>query len=84
MIFYRANFETFLCFINRISDKHAPIKTVKIRENKVISKKWITRAIKTSAKKTDKLYKQMKKSTTKNKKISKLSSMGHIENTEIK
>ena len=31
-------FETILHFINRILDKHAPIKTVKKRENKIISK----------------------------------------------
>ena len=35
-------FETFLCFINKTLDKHAPIKTVKKRENKTISKLWIT------------------------------------------
>ena len=40
-------FETFLRFINKTLDKHAPIKTVKKRENKTISKPWITRGIKT-------------------------------------
>ena len=49
-----ANNETFLCFINKTLDKHAPIKTVKKRENKIISKPWITRGIKTSTTKRDK------------------------------
>ena len=39
-------FETFLRFINKTLDKHAPIKTVKKRENKIISKPLITRALK--------------------------------------
>ena len=42
------SFETFLCFINRTLDNHAPVKTVKKRENKIISKSWITRDIKIS------------------------------------
>ena len=33
-------FETFLCFISKTLDKHAPIKTVKKRQNKIISKLW--------------------------------------------
>ena len=41
-----ANNETFLCFINKTLDKHAPIKTVKKRENKIIPKPLITRALK--------------------------------------
>ena len=58
-------FETFLHFINKTLDKHAPIKTVKKRENKTISKPWITRGIKTSIKKRDKLYKQTIKAKNK-------------------
>ena len=41
-------------FINRILDKGATIKTMKKRENKIISKPWITRGIKTFMKKTNK------------------------------
>ena len=40
------SFETFLHIINRNLDKYAPVKTVKKRENKIISKSWITRDIK--------------------------------------
>ena len=65
------SFEIFLHFINRILDKHAPIKTVKKRENKIISKPWITRGIKISMKKRDKLYKQMLKVKNKQQKLIK-------------
>ena len=41
-------------FINRILDKGATIKTMKKRENKIISKPWITRGIKIFMKKTNK------------------------------
>ena len=58
-------FETFLHFINKTLDKHAPIKRVKKRESKTISKPWITRGIKTSIKKRDKLYKQTIKAKNK-------------------
>ena len=44
-------FETFLRFINSILDKQAFITTVKKRENKIISKSWTTKRIKTSMKK---------------------------------
>ena len=63
------SFEIFLRFINRILDKHAPTK--KKRENKIISKPWITRGIKTSMKKRDKLYKQMVKAKNKQQKLIK-------------
>ena len=74
-------FETYLRFINRILDKHAPIKTVKKRENKTISKPWITRGIKTSVKKRDKLNKQMIKAKNKRQKLIKHESS---KNTGIK
>ena len=60
-----SGFKTSLRFINKTLDKHAPIKTVKKRKNKIISKPWITRGIKTSIKKRDKLYKQMLKAKNK-------------------
>ena len=58
-------FETFLRFIKKTLDKHAPIKRVKKIESKIIPKPWITRGIKTSIKKRDKLYKQMIKAKNK-------------------
>ena len=57
MIYINLCFGTFLCFINKILDKHAPIKTEK-RENKTTSK--LSRGIKTLMKKRDKLYKHDK------------------------
>ena len=75
------SFETFLHFINRISDKHAPIKTVKKRE--IISKPWITRGIKISMKEKDKLYKQMIKAKNKQQKLIKLESYKECRNKII-
>ena len=62
-------FDPFLRFINKTLDKHAPIKTVKKRENKIMSKPWITRGIKFSIKKRDKLYKHMIKAKNKQQKL---------------
>ena len=76
-------FETFLRFINKTLDKHAPIKTVKKRENKTISKLWITRGIKTSIKKRDKLYKQMIKAKNKQHKLIKHESYKKYRNKII-
>ena len=76
-------FETFLRFINKTLDKHAPIKTVKKRENKTISKPWITRGIKTSIKKRDKLYKQMIKAKNKQHKLIKHESYKKYRNKII-
>ena len=58
-------FEIFFRLINSILDKHASIKTVKKRENKIISKPWTTKSIKNSMKKRDNLYKQMIKTKIK-------------------
>ena len=58
------DFETFYRFINSILDKHASIKTVKKRKNK-ISKPWTTKGIKNPMKKRDNLYKQMIKTKIK-------------------
>ena len=58
-------FETFLRFINKTLDKNAPIKTVKKRKNKTISKPWITRDIKTLINKIEKHFKQMMKAKNK-------------------
>ena len=61
-------FNTFVQLLNRILDKHAPIKVIEKKENKTTSKQLITRGIKTSMKIGDKFYKQMiktKKQTTK-------------------
>ena len=44
---------------------------MKKRENKIISKPWITRSIKTSMKKRDKLYKQMIKAKNRPQKLIK-------------
>ena len=75
------SFKTFLHFINRISDKHVPIKTVKKRE--IISKPWITRGIKTSMKKKDKFYKQMIKAKNRQQKLIKLESYKKYRNKII-
>ena len=34
-------FETFGRFVNRILDKHAPLKVIEKKENKISSKPWI-------------------------------------------
>ena len=36
-------FNTFVQLVNRILDKHAPIKVIEKSENKITSKPWITR-----------------------------------------
>ena len=58
-------------FIVKTLDKHAPNKTVRKRENKTISKPWISRDIKTSIRKRDKLFKQMIKAKNKQQKLIK-------------
>ena len=63
-----------LHFINKILDKHVPIKKVKKWKNKIISKPWITRCIKTWTKKRDKLFKQMIKAKNKQQKLIKYKS----------
>ena len=72
-----------MCFINKTLDKHAPIKTEKKRESKTISKPWITRGIKTSIKKRDKLYKQMIKAKNKQHKLIKHESYKKYRNKII-
>ena len=79
----KLGFETFLRFVNKTLDKHAPIKTVKKREHKIISKLWINRGIKTSIKKRDELYKQMIKAKNKQQKLIKLESYKKYRNKVI-
>ena len=76
-------FATFLHFINKTFNKHAPIKTVRKRENKTISQLWITRGIKTSIKKRDKLFKQMIKAKNKQQKLIKHESYKKYRNKII-
>ena len=76
-------FETFLHFINKTLDKHAPIKRVKKRESKTISKPWITRGIKTSIKKRDTLYKHIIKAKNKQQKLIKHESYKKYRNKKI-
>ena len=64
-------FETFLRLVNRILDKHVPTKIIEKKENKITSKPWVTRGIKTSMKIRDKFYKQMIKAKSKQQKLSK-------------
>ena len=68
---------------NKTLDKHTPIKTVKKRENKIISKPWITRGIKTSIKKRDKFYKQIIKAKHKQQKLIKRKSHKKYSNKII-
>ena len=79
----KLGFETFLRFVNKTLDKHAPIKTVKKREHKIISKLWINRGIKTSIKKRDELYKQMIKAKNKQRKLIKHESYKKYRNKVI-
>ena len=72
----------FSCFyrkLNKLIDKHAPMKTISKRKNKQFSKPWITRGIKKSIKVKNKLlmngeknrYKQYRNSITRLVRISK-------------
>ena len=74
-------FETFLRFISSILDKHASIKTVEKRENKIISNPRTTKGIKTSMKKRYNLYKQIIKAKIKQQRLIQHES---YENTDIK
>ena len=56
---------------------------MKKRENKIISKPWITRGIKTSLKKRDKFYKQMIKAKNKQQKCIKHESYKKYSNKII-
>ena len=56
---------------------------MKKRENKTISKPWITRGIKTSIKKRDKFYKQMVKAKNKQQKLIKHESYKKYSNKII-
>ena len=58
-------FNTFL--VNGILDKHAPIKVIEKKGNKITSKPLVIRGIKTSMKIGEKFYKQMLKNKTDNK-----------------
>ena len=58
-------FNTFL--VNGILDKHAPIKVIEKKWNKITSKPLVIRGIKTSMKIGEKFYKQMLKKKTDNK-----------------
>ena len=72
-------FNTFVQLVNRILDKHAPIKVIEKSENKITSKPWITRGIKTSMK-INKFYKQMIKTKSKQQKLSKHNSYKKYRN----
>ena len=72
----------FFCFyrkLNKLTDKHAPLKTISKRKNKQFSKPWITRGINKSIKVKNKLlmngdknrYKQYRSSITRPVRISK-------------
>ena len=52
-------FETFFRLFNKALDRHAPIKKSTRKEEKIKSKPWITKGIKTSISIRDKLYKEM-------------------------
>ena len=52
-------FETFFRLFNKARDRHAPIKKSTRKEEKIKSKPWITKGIKTSISIRDKLYKEM-------------------------
>ena len=56
---------------------------MKKRENRIISKPWITRGIKTSIKKRDKFYKQMIKAKNKQQKLIKHESYKKYSNKII-
>ena len=73
-------FETFVQLVNRILDKHDPIKIIEIKENKITSKPLVTRGIKTSIKIRDKFYKQMIKTKSKQQKLSKHNSYKKYRN----
>ena len=64
-------FETSVQLINRTLDKHTPTKVIEKKENKITSKSWITKGIKTSMKIRDKFYKQIIKTKSKQQKLSK-------------
>ena len=73
-------FETFVRLVNRILDKHAPTKIIEKKENKITSKPWVARGIKTSMKIRDKFYKQMIKTKSKQQKLSKHNSYKKYRN----
>ena len=73
-------FETFVRLVNRILDKHVPTKIIEKKENKITSKPWVTRGIKTSMKIRDKFYKQMIKTKSKQQKLSKHNSYKKYRN----
>ena len=54
-------FETFFRHFNKALDRHAPIKKSTRKEEKIKSKPWITKGIKTSISITVKLYKEIVK-----------------------
>ena len=73
-------FETFVRLVNRILDKDVPTKIIEKEENKITSKSWITRSIKTSMKMRDKFYKQMIKTKSKQQRLSKHNSYKKYRN----
>ena len=66
--------------LHRILDKHAPIKVIEKKENKITPKPWIRRGIKTSMKIRDKFYKQMIKTKSKQQKLLKHNSYKKYRN----
>ena len=55
----KKGFETFFQLFNSTLDRHAPIKKSIRKEEKIKSKPWITKDIKTYISIRDKLYKEM-------------------------
>ena len=74
-------FVTFLHFINKISDKHVPIKIVKKEKTKYYLSQGIS--MKISVMKRDKLYKQMIKAKNKQQKFIKHESCKKYRNRII-
>ena len=59
MMYIHFGFEIFLRLFNTCLDKHAPLKTIPKKEERVLQKPWITDGIKMLIKVRDQLYKQM-------------------------
>ena len=51
-----ASFSVFYNKLDRVVNKHAPLKSVSKRKAKQLSKRWISRGIKTSIRKKNELY----------------------------
>ena len=49
-------FSTFYNKLNRVVNRHAPIKTISKRKTKQLSKPWITKGLRTSIRKNELYY----------------------------